>query len=55
MDEIRNKFLGCLCGKLRAWISELVIKSIIPDRIGKYRVLDSLLILEEENEPGRFF
>ena len=52
MTELRTKFWGCLCGKLRPWISELVIKGIIPDRIGKYRVLDSLLILEEKDEKN---
>lgn len=55
MAELRNKFVQGLCGKLRPWIAELVIKGIISDRIGKYRVLDTLLILEEEDEPGRFF
>jgi len=54
MAELKTKILGCLCGKLRPWISEFVIRGIIPDRIGRYRILDMLLILEEEDEPSRF-
>jgi hypothetical protein len=33
---------------LRPWISEFVIRGIIPERAGKYRILDMLLILEEK-------
>jgi len=35
-------------GKLRPWIAELVIRGIIPDRIGRYRILDILLVLAEQ-------
>jgi hypothetical protein len=55
MAELRTKILRFLCGKLRPWMAELVIRGIIPGRIGKYRTLDTLLIFEEEDEPGRFF
>jgi len=49
-----TKFLRNLCKRLRPWISELIIRGIIPDRIGKYRILDMLLTLEENNEPSQF-
>lgn len=49
-----NKFLNEIARCLRPWVAEFVICGIIPDRIGKYRILDSLLILEEEDEPVRF-
>ena len=41
-----------LCKLLRPWISEFVIRGIIPERIGRYRILDMLLILEEKKEGG---
>ena len=36
-----------IAGLIRPWIAEFVIWGILPERIGKYRVLDILLWLEE--------
>jgi len=47
MVKKRTNILRFLCGKLRPWISELVIRGIIPERIGKYRILDWLLWYSE--------
>ena len=43
-----TKILRSLCKLLRPWIAELVIRGIIPGRIGRYRILDMLLILEDK-------
>jgi hypothetical protein len=32
---------------IRPWVAELVIRGLIPERIGRYRVLDMLLIWAE--------
>jgi len=46
MAELRTKILRLLCGKLRPWISEFIIRGIIPERIGKYRILDMMLTID---------
>jgi hypothetical protein len=42
---------------IRPWIAEFVIRGFIPQRVGRYRTLDMLLIWAEDgkNEPGRLF
>jgi len=46
----KRVFLRYLVSWLRPYIAELVIRDVIPERIGKYRVLDMLIVLEEKNE-----
>ena len=47
MAELRTKLVRGLCGKLQPWIAELVIREIIPERLGRYRILDWLLWYSE--------
>ena len=44
----KTKFVRSLCYRLRPYLAELVIRGIIPERIGNYRILDMLLILEDD-------
>jgi hypothetical protein len=49
MATSQTKFLRNLCRLLRPWIAEVIIRGIIPDRIGKYRVRE---IFETKPETG---
>jgi hypothetical protein len=50
MNKIQIKLLGSLCKLILPWVAELVILGIVPDRIGRYRILDMLLIIGEKEE-----
>ena len=50
MAELRTKLVPSLCKQLRPYLAELVIRGIIPDRIGKHRILDWLLWYSERQD-----
>jgi len=43
----KTKNVRSLCYRLRPYLAELVTRGIIPERISKHRVLDSLLWYSE--------
>jgi hypothetical protein len=43
-------FLRFIAYKLRPWVAELVIHGVLPERIGRYRILDILISAEDNRE-----
>ncbi len=48
MNKTQVKLLSNLCKLILPWVAEFVIRGIVPDRIGRYRILDMLLIIGEK-------
>jgi len=51
-------FVGIkIAALIRPWIAEFVIRGLIPQNVGRYRILDMLLIWAEKgkSEPGSLF